>query len=183
MPPFHIKLGLMKNFVQAMDHNGTAFLYLRQKFPMLSDAKIREGVFTGPDNRSLLRDELFERIITGDEQRAWHAFQEVVTGFLGNRRADDYKYLVKELLSSYQRLGCNMSMKIHFLSSHLDFCPVNCGSVSDEHGERFHQDIAAMEGRYKGKWSPSMLADYCWTLMRDSPNSMFSQQAKKAQLR
>jgi hypothetical protein len=70
----------------------------------------------------------------------------------------------------------------HFLSSHLNFFPENCGSVSDEHGERFHQDIAAMEGRYKGKWSPSMLADYCWTLMRDSPNSMFIRQAKKIQL-
>ena len=44
------------------------------------------------------------------------------------------------------------------------------GSVSDEHGEGFHQDTAAMEGRYKGKWCPSMLADYCWTLMSDSPN-------------
>jgi len=35
--------------------NCTAFLYLRQKFPLLSDAKIREGVFTGSDIRSLLR--------------------------------------------------------------------------------------------------------------------------------
>jgi len=166
-----------------MDRNDTAFLYLRQKFPLLSDAKIREGVFTCPDIRSLLRDEVFERIITGDEQRAWHAFREVVTGFLGNRRADNYKDLVEELLSSYQKLGCNMSVKIHFLSSHLDFFPENCGSVSDEHGERFHQGIAAMEGRYKGKWSPSMLVRYCWTLMRDSPNSTFSLQAKKARLR
>jgi hypothetical protein len=71
-------------------------------------------------------------------------------------------------------------MKIHFLSSHLNFFPENCGSVSDKHGERFHQDIAAMKGRYKGKRSPSMLADYCWTLMHDSPNLAFSQQAKKA---
>jgi hypothetical protein len=31
----------------------------------------------------------------------------------------------------------------------------------------------------KGKWSPSMLADYSWTMMRDSPNSTFNQQAKK----
>jgi len=52
------------------------------------------------------------------------------------------------------------------------------GSVSDEHDEGFHQDIAAMEGRYKGKWSPSVLADYCWTLMRASPNSTFNRQAK-----
>jgi len=103
----------------------------------------------------------------------------VVTGFLGNRRADNYKDHVEELLSSYQKLGCIMTMKIHILSSHLDFFLENCGSVSEEHGERFHQDIAAMEGRYKGKWSPSMLADYCWTLMRGSPNSTFSRQARR----
>jgi len=169
LPALHIKLGLKKNFVKGMNRNGTAFLYLRQTFPLLSDAKIREGVFTGPDIRSLLRDEVFERIITGDEQKAWHAFREVVTSILGNRRADNYKDLVEELLSSYQKLGCSMSLKIHFLSSYLVFFPENCGSVSDEHGERFHQNFAAMEGRYKEKWSPSMLADYCWTVMRDSP--------------
>jgi len=101
LPPLLIKLSLMKNFVKALDRNDTAFLYLRQKFPQLSDAKIREGVFTGPDIRSLLRDEVFERVITGDEQRAWDDFQEVVTGLLGNRRADNYKDLVEELLSSY----------------------------------------------------------------------------------
>jgi hypothetical protein len=66
---------------------------------------------------------------------------------------------VEEILSSYQKLGCNMSVKVNFLSSHLDFFLKNCGSVSDEHGKRFHQDTAAMEGRYEGKWSPSMLAD------------------------
>ena len=69
----------------------------------------------------------------------------MVTGFLGNRRAVNYKDLVEELLSSYQKMGCNMSVKIHFLSSHLEFFPENCGSVGDEHGESFHQDIAAME--------------------------------------
>jgi len=25
--------------------------------------------------------------------------------------------------------------------------------VSDEHGERFHQDISSMEKRYQGKWN------------------------------
>jgi len=143
----------MKYFVKAMDRNGIAILYLRHKFPLLTDAKVREGVFTRPDIRLLLRDEVYERIITGDEQRAWDAFREDVTGLLGNRRADNYKNLVEELLQ-YVREN-------RFLSSHLDFFPKNCGSMSDEHGERFHQYTAAMEGRYKGKWSPSMLADYC----------------------
>ena len=46
---------------------------------------------------------------------------------------------------------CNMSLKIHFLHSHLDFFPKNVGAVSDEHGERFHQEISVMERRYQGK--------------------------------
>jgi len=29
-----------------------------------------------------------------------------------------------------------MSLKIHFLHSHLDFFPENLGAMSDKHGER-----------------------------------------------
>ena len=63
--------------------------------------------------------------------------------------------------------GCKMSFKVHFLDSHLDFFNKNMSDVSDEHGERFHQDISVIENRYKGKWSVSMLADYCWSIQRD----------------
>ena len=76
-----------------------------KKFPLLSDAKIREGIFTGPDFRSLLRDVDFERIITGDEQRAWHAFREVVIGFLGNRRADKSRILWKNFYPHTRKWG------------------------------------------------------------------------------
>ena len=68
-------------------------------------------------------------------------------------------------------MGCNMSLKIHLLDSHLDLFPENLGAVSDEHGERFHQDISVMESRYQGRWSAAMLADYCWTLQRDVPDA------------
>jgi hypothetical protein len=54
-----------------------------------------------------------------------------------------------------------MSLKIHFLLSHMNFFPENCGALSDGHGERFHRDIAAMEKRYQGKWRSWMFADYC----------------------
>lgn len=43
LPPLHIKLGLIKQFVKALDKNGPTFTYLRSKFPKLSDAKIKEG--------------------------------------------------------------------------------------------------------------------------------------------
>jgi len=54
-----------------------------------------------------------------------------------------------------------MILKIHFLESNLDIFPENLGEVNDEHGERFHQDIMAMEERYQSKWTSSILADYC----------------------
>ena len=66
-----------------------------------------------------------------------------------------------------------MSLKIHFLESHLDFFPENLGKVSDKHGERFHQDILAMEKQYQGKWTSSMLAEYCWKLKRDVPEANY----------
>jgi hypothetical protein len=43
-----------------------------------------------------------------------------------------------------------MSLKIHFLDPHLDFFPDNLGAVNDEHGERFNQDISALEKQYRG---------------------------------
>jgi len=64
------------------------------------------------------------------------------------------------------------------MRSHLDFFSDNCGALSDEHGERFHQDISTMENRHKGKWSPAMLADYCWTVVRDAPDVEYKRQAK-----
>jgi len=33
LPPLHIKLSLMKNFIKAMDRTGSAFKYLTEKFP------------------------------------------------------------------------------------------------------------------------------------------------------
>jgi len=51
--------------------------------------------------------------------------------------------------------------------------------VSDEHGERFHQDISSMEKRYQGKRNCALLADCCWTLARDAPAIENKRQAKR----
>jgi len=80
---------------------------------------------------------------------------------------------VQDLLTLYKAMGCNMSLKNHFLESHLDFFSENLSEVSDENGERFHQDIVATEKRYRGKWTSNMLADYCWTMKRDVPDAKY----------
>ena len=59
------------------------------------------------------------------------------------------------------------------------FFPENCGAVSNDHGERFHQDISSMGKRYQGKWNCAMLADYCRTLARDAPTMEYKRQAKR----
>jgi len=130
---------------------------------------LKEGIFIVTQIRDLIKDKYFNKLLQGDEKAAWDSFKFVVKGFLGNRRAQNYEELVNNLLQSYRKLACNMSLKIHFLHSHLDFFPENCGAVSGEYRERFHQDISSMEKRYQGKWNSTMLADYCWTLAMDAP--------------
>ena len=53
MPPLHIKLGLMKQFVKALNQESDAFKYLPAFFPKLSDAKIKGGIFVGPQIEDL----------------------------------------------------------------------------------------------------------------------------------
>ena len=54
LPPLHIKLGLMKCFIRAMDHQGSGFKYLKKKFGSYkSDAKLTAGIFIGPQIQKL----------------------------------------------------------------------------------------------------------------------------------
>ena len=55
------------------------------------------------------------------------------------------------MLTQFRGMNVTMSLKINFLHSHVDSFSGKLGSVSDEHGERFHQDIATIEKRYQGK--------------------------------
>ena len=113
----------MNNFVKTMNQEEASFTYLREKFSRLSEAKLKECIFIGTQIRDHIKDEHFDKLLQGDEKAAWDRFKFVVKVFLGNRRAQNYEELVNNLLQSYQKLGCNMSLKVHFLHSQLDFFP------------------------------------------------------------
>jgi hypothetical protein len=85
LPPRHIKLGIMKQFVKALSKTGNFFKYLCKKFPNLSEVKLKEGLFVGRDVRKLMFDEDF--LLTIIEREAWIAFKSVVTKFLGEQQA------------------------------------------------------------------------------------------------
>ncbi|GBN04252.1 hypothetical protein AVEN_269714-1 [Araneus ventricosus] len=103
------------------------------------------------------------------QKNAWSAFKNIVKYFLGNTQTQNYTEIVQQLLESYKVLGFNMSMKLHFLHSHLDDFPKTLGAVSDEEDERFHQDLKVLEARYQGSWGVYMMADYCWSIKRECP--------------
>ena len=71
--PLHIKLGIIKNFVKAMikfNKEGESFQYIKNKFPKVCDAKIKEGVFIGPQIRELFNDLNFEASLNCAEKVA-----------------------------------------------------------------------------------------------------------------
>lgn len=169
LPPLHIKLGLVKQFVKSMKNTSSeAFQYLFIKFPNLSEAKINEGVFDGPQVRALLKDNKFENKMNQTERAAWQSFRSITENFLGNHKHKNYKTIVQKLVTDFKNQGCLMNLKIHFLHSHIDSFPDNLGDFSEEQGERFHQDIKTMEQRYQGYWNENMMSDYCWCLKRDT---------------
>ncbi|GBP41487.1 hypothetical protein EVAR_24405_1 [Eumeta japonica] len=72
LPPLHIKLGLIKDFVKALNREGPAFQYIIKLFPKLSYAKIKVGIFVGPDIQKLMADAKFTKCLTPDEQQHGH---------------------------------------------------------------------------------------------------------------
>lgn len=179
LPPLHIKLGLMNNFVKALDREGGGFAFLRKKFPQVSMEKLKAGIFDGPQIRELIKDASFDEALNPAELSAWLSFKSVIANFLGNHRSLQYQKAVDELMKNFCQLGARMSVKMHFLRSHLDYFPENCGDFSEEQGERFHQDIRVMEERYQGRCDVNFLADYCWCLKRDVASAQHNRKSLK----
>lgn len=169
LPPLHIKIGLVAQFIKALSPDGFGFKFIANILNYKSKAKLEAGQLDGTEIRKLFKhsNEL-KQYLSKKEVRAWNAFESTCNNFLGKRRADNYREIIKQLIDSYEDMGCNMSYKVHLLSEHLDDFPDSCADYSDEMGERFHQDIKVIEKRYQGRFNKFMLSDYCWYLKRET---------------
>ncbi|XP_061409988.1 uncharacterized protein LOC133344058 [Lethenteron reissneri] len=173
MSPLHIKLGLMKQFVRAVDRESAAFKYL-QYFSKLSEAKVKAGVFVRSQIKKILECNEFPKKLTRKEKAAWNSFVAVVRGFLGNDKVENYVELVETLVKNYGTMGCMMSLKVHILDAHLDKFKENMGAYSEEKGERFHQDILYFQRCYQGRYNENMMGDYIWGLIHESEFTVIS---------
>jgi hypothetical protein len=168
----------MKQFVTALDKESAAFVCLRDFFPKLFEAKVKVGVFVGPQIKKILECKEFPKMLTTKERAAWNSFVAVVRGFLGNHKAEYYVELVENLVKNYGKMGCRMSLKVHILDAHLDKFKENTGAYSEEQGERFHQDILDFERRYQGQYNENMMGDYIWGLIREN-DLQYSRKSRK----
>ena len=85
--------------------NLEGFKRLRKKFPNFSEAKLKEGIFVGPQIREVLGKLGFEEALAPLEQNAWLA------NFLGNNKAPYYKEGVNMLIESYKEMGVPIVIK------------------------------------------------------------------------
>ena len=155
-PPLHIKLGLIKQFTKALDKDDDCFTYLCQVFPGLTIEKLKAGIFDGPQIRHLIRDPEFEHLKNEVELEAWKAFVLVVRNFLGNNKARNYAELVINMLTAFRNLGCNMSIKMHNLFSHMDRFPGynewRAGGEIQSGPERDGDQVSGSLGRSHDGW-------------------------------
>jgi len=77
-----------------------------------------------------MQDLDFHSTLSDNEKAGWNAFRSVCTNFLGNHKTENYTEIVSEMLKCFQVMKCNMSLKLHFLDSHLDFLPQNLEEFS-----------------------------------------------------
>ena len=96
LPSLHIELGLMKQFVKALDKQGICLQYIAEKFPNLNAEKVKEGIFLDPQFRRLVTDELFQTTMNEIKRNARESFKEVVSNFLGIGNAQITKALLEK---------------------------------------------------------------------------------------
>jgi hypothetical protein len=67
--PLHVKPGLIQCLAKAIAKiNSKRFQHLSKKFPKISTAKLKEGIFVGPQIGESLEDEAFLESLTQNKQ-------------------------------------------------------------------------------------------------------------------
>ena len=90
LPPIYTNLGLMKQFVKALNKDACS-KYIQEKFPCMSAEKVKESVLVGPQTRKLTKDAQYLSIYHHRcGKKAELSFAEVVLKFLGNTKDSDY---------------------------------------------------------------------------------------------
>ena len=70
MPPLHISLGLINQFFTALGKDSASFKYLQVLFPKLSEAKVKAGIFNGPQIKKIIECDEFVKLLSKKQKTA-----------------------------------------------------------------------------------------------------------------
>jgi hypothetical protein len=117
----------------------------------ISDSTVKEEIFIVPQIQDLMKDTNLDAQCSVGEKAAWEAFKLVVNIFLGKHKAPNYKTHVENMHKTFRNTECNMSLKLHFLHSHLVPPPHNPTATCDEHTKRNggQQCLPTTAGNYR----------------------------------
>ena len=88
-----------------MDQNSTEFMYLKNKFPTISDAKIKEGIPVGPPIIELIQDVKSEDQLSEVEKAVLQSCKNITTHLSGNHKAKNYHDMMADLIQSDKAMG------------------------------------------------------------------------------
>jgi len=168
LPVLHIKLGLFQKYVKTLEKESYCFQFICRNIKK-SEAKLCNGVLTGPEIRYLMSLEDFPATMSDVEREAWFKLCDVARDVLGKHVTEDWKEKVDLLISALQAMGCrSVTNKMHLIFKHKDKFEGYLGNFSDEHGERLHKEMQVLEKRFGRNANKEMLAEYIWSVKRDT---------------
>ena len=78
---------------------------MRNKFLNVSDAKIKEGIFIGPQIRELMQDKQFDEGLNESERNACLSFKRISKDVLVNHKAASYQNVCAGPVNVIQSYG------------------------------------------------------------------------------
>jgi len=102
----------------------------------------------------------------GQKNLLGKCLKKFLTTLLANIR---HETTIENMLEIFRNTGGNMSLNCtSFTVIWIPHPQSNLGDISDVHGGRFHHHISTMVKCYHMKWSPALLAYYCWQCKREN---------------
>lgn len=66
------------------------------------------------------------------EKDAGLRFKLNVENFLGNKKSENWEEMLHNVITNFGKEGCLISLKLHFLDSHLKYFPENLRDYSEK---------------------------------------------------
>ena len=88
--------------------------------------KHKAGILDGFQIRELMKDAAFDETLSEVELSVWQSLLSLLTNILGNYQTAEFVKEIEELLMSFRQLRARISVKLHFLQSHLEYFLMKC---------------------------------------------------------